>query len=216
MLNITVTGTFATNWLAPRIGEFSIARPELAVRLDVTNRLVDLSSGEFDIAIRGVPEPAPGLICDFLVHQMFAPMATPEFIARYPVQTPADLLAVPRISPADIWWDQWFALFDDIPYESQGQAGGLTDSQVVDGAAALAGQGVAVLSPPMFTRALATGQLVQLFPQLAVDRRRYWLVYPEHKRRLAKVRAFREWLLQSLRDTFGDDPHGMLVPPPLA
>jgi len=216
VLNITVSGTFATNWLAPRIGDFNIARPELAVRLDVTNTLVDIAASEFDIAIRGVATPTPGLVSDFLVHQMFAPMATPDFLARHPLRTPADLLKVPRISPGDIWWDRWFSLFDDVSYRSPGHTGGLSDSQAVDGTAAMAGHGVAVLSPARFSQASATVQLVQPFPELAVDSRAYWLVYPEHKRRLAKVRAFREWLLQSLRDTMGDDPHGMLVSPPRA
>lgn len=215
VLNITVSSTFATNWLAARIGDFNIARPELAIRLDVTNALVDMTASEFDIAIRGVAAlpPTPGLAWDFLIRQMVTPMATPAFLDRHPLRSPADLLTVPRISPGDEWWDLWFALFDDVPYESLGRSGMLFDSQVIDGNAALAGHGVAILSPIMFPQAIAAGLLVQPFPELATDRRCFWLVYPEHKRRLAKVRVFREWLLEALRDCVGDDPHGMLVPP---
>lgn len=216
VLNITVSGTFATNWLAPRIGDFNLSRPDLAVRLDVSNTLVDLASSEMDIAIRGLrgADHAPGLVSHFMLHQMFTPMATPEFLARHPVNKPTDLLDLPRISAGDSWWDLWFALFDDIAYERPARAGSLFDSQVLDGNAALAGQGVAMLSPSMYPIAIATGALVQPFPGvLATDPRCFWLVYPEHKRRLAKVRAFRDWLLQTLRDDLADDPHGMLVSP---
>ena len=86
------------------------------------------------------------------------------------------------------------------------------DSQVLDGQAAIAGHGAAVLSPFMFREALASGQLVQLFPQFAAELREFWVVVPEHKRRLAKVRAFREWLEAEVRAYVGDDPLGMLVP----
>jgi len=160
-----------------------------------------------------VAAPPPGLVSHFLVHQKVTPMATPEFLARHPVRTPADLLTVPRISPAEEWWDLWFGMFGEIQYRSPGNAADHFDSQVLDGNAALAGHGIAVLSPIMFAQAIAAGRLVQPFPELATDRRCYWLVYPEHKRRLAKVRAFRDWLLQSLSEAVGDDPHGMLQPP---
>jgi len=215
VLNVTVSGTFATNWLAARIGDFNIARPELAVRLDVTDRLVDMTASEFDIAIRGTQTPprTPGLVSEFLVHQMVTPMATPEFLGRHPVRSRGDLLDVPRISPSDEWWDLWFGLFDDLAYESARPKGLLFDSQVLDGNAALASHGVAVLSPLMFRREIATGMLVQIFPEMADDHRCFWLVYPEHKRRLTKVRMFREWLMRSLREAVGDDPLGMLVPP---
>src|SRR5947208_953448 len=38
-LVITTLHTFATNWLAPRIGGFQLAHPDIAVRLDVSSRL---------------------------------------------------------------------------------------------------------------------------------------------------------------------------------
>jgi len=41
----------------------------------------------------------------------------------------------------------------------------------------------------------SAGTLVQPFDHLGWDGFGYWLVYPEVRLRLAKVRAFREWLL---------------------
>ena len=40
ILGITAPRTLATNWLAGRLGEFHIAHPDLAVRLDVTDQMV--------------------------------------------------------------------------------------------------------------------------------------------------------------------------------
>lgn len=222
VLGITAPQTFATNWLAGRLGSFQIRHPDLAVRLDVSNTLVDLTMGEFDIAIRGITDPTPGMVCHFLFRQIFTPMASPAFLAEHPIATPADLLTAPRLSPADEWWDQWFASLPDFTegQDRDGKArerghdkGIRFDSQVLDGHAAIAGHGVAVLSPVMFVQAVEAGQLVQIFPHLTCEPRHFYLAYPEHKARQPKVRAFRDWLMVTIREAMGDDPFGVLHPP---
>ena len=52
LLTITTTHTFANTWLAWRLGAFQIEHPELAVRMTTSNELVDLRSGDADVAIR--------------------------------------------------------------------------------------------------------------------------------------------------------------------
>jgi LysR family glycine cleavage system transcriptional activator len=210
ILSITAARTIGANWLAGRLGDFQIAHPDLAVRLDVTDTMVDLAASEFDVGIRGMSGPMPGLVCHFLMRMPVTPLATPAFLARYPLKTPADLLAVPRLSADDDWWDLWFASLCE-PGNPR-QAGIRFESQVLDGHAALAGHGIAVLSPPMFQAQIDSGQLVQPFPHVATYRNGFWLVYPEHKRNLPKVRLFRDWLLDAVKRAAGDDPHGILVP----
>src|SRR3569832_1473365 len=107
ILSITAPRTFATNWLAGRLGDFHIVRPDLAVRLDVSDRVIDLAASEFDVAIRGMPAPSPGLVSHFLMRMPVTPLAHPDFLARHPLTTPADLRAAARISPEDDWWDLW-------------------------------------------------------------------------------------------------------------
>lgn len=213
VLSVTCSRTFATNWLAGRIGAFNLMRPGLAVRLHVSDSIVDLAAGDVDVAIRGVLDCGPGVVSHFLMRQIITPMASPAFLARHPLKKPEDLLEVPRLSPNDEWWDTWFASLSDTRYSGAHDPGLRFDSQVLDGNAAIAGHGVAMIFPTMFADAIAAGQLVQPFPHYAVEPRPMWLVYPEHKRRLAKVRAFRDWLLQAVRETAGEDPLGILIPP---
>ncbi|MFM5931057.1 MAG: LysR substrate-binding domain-containing protein [Novosphingobium sp.] len=214
VLKVSAPHTLATNWLAGKLGAFQIARPGLAVQLDVSDRFVDLNSGEFDLAVRGTVDPGDGLITHFLMRQVFLPMASPEFLARYPVQRPEDLANVPRLSPGDMWWDLWFAKVEHGGDIGAKQPGIRFDSQVLDGQAALAGHGVAVLNPVMFESAIAAGRLVPLFPCAATEARAFWLVYPEHKRRSAKVRAFRDWLIGAVTASAGEgDPWGLLQRP---
>jgi LysR family glycine cleavage system transcriptional activator len=214
ILGITAPRTFATNWLAGRLGEFHIVRPDLAVRLDVSDRMVDLAASEFDVAIRGMPAPAPGLVSHFLMRMPVTPLVNPTYLARHPLATPADLRAAVRISPEDDWWDLWF---DSLAIGESGggrRSGIRFESQVLDGHAAIAGHGVAILSPPMFQPAIDAGLLVQPFAHVANYGNAFWLVYPEPKRNMAKVRGFRDWLLDAVRRAAGDDPYGILVPLP--
>ena len=220
ILNITAPQTFSANWLSSRIGDFNLVQPDLAVRLNVSDTLVDLANSEYDVAIRGMPprgapewERTPGLIAHFLMRMAVTPLASPEFLARHVVREPADLQSVPRLSPEDEWWDVWFASLTEPDPRGQYRPGIRFESQVLDGHAAMAGHGVAILSPPMFQNAIRAGQLVQPFPQVAYYRNSCWLVYAEHKRNLPKVRALRDWLLDCVRQAAGDDPYGILEEP---
>ena len=205
VLSITAPRTFATNWLAGRLGDFNLAHPNLSVRLDVTDRLVDLARSSFDAAIRGVPHPQPGLVSHFLMRMPVTPMASPSFLALHKLKTPKDLLSVPRLSPEDDWWDLWFSTLPGGAMDRKNGPGIRFESQVLDGHAAIAGHGVAILSPPMFKSAIEAGLLVRPFRHTAQYKNGFWLVYPEHKRNLPKVRALRDWLLKTVQQAAGKD-----------
>ena len=57
----------------------------------------------------------------------------------------------------------------------------------------------------MFKPAIEAGLLAQPFRHVALYRNGFWLVYPEHKRNLPKVRALRDWLLKSVKEAAGKD-----------
>lgn len=195
VLGISTAQTFASYWLAPRLGGFQIARPELAVRLLTSNAMADFARDEVDVAVRMGKGPWPGLRQHFLFCLYATPLCTPEFRDRHRLERPADLLRVPRLNAHDWWWKPWLeeagvALQDEPPRQ-----GIRLDSQALEGNAALAGHGVGLLTPLYWRGELAAGRLVQPFDLVVVSGPALWLVYPEHKRGRAKIRAFRDWLL---------------------
>jgi len=197
VLAISTTTTLANEWLAPRLGSFQIARPQIAVRLHTDTRIVDFAREEVDVAIRSGTDPAvwTGVRCHFLFRLHSTPLCSPEFRDRQRIEEPRDLLRVPRLSPDDIWWKLWFAAAG-VEAPDEHRAGGIRlDSQAMEGNAAMAGLGAGMLTPMFWRRALAAGRLVQLFPLVSFEGPAYWLVYPEYKRGQAKIAAFREWLL---------------------
>lgn len=209
VLTISTTQTFASNWIAPRLGAFQLARRELAVRLDTDNRIIDFAREEKDVAIRSTlardPE-WPGLRAHFLFRIHATPMATPAFRDVHRIERPEDLLRVPRLSPEDEWWDLWLRAAGLRVPEPQAATGIRFDAQAMEGQAALSGAGVGMLTPLFWRPELSGGRLVQLFPLVSFDGPGYWLVYPEHRRAQAKIRTFRDWILAEVEALKASEP----------
>lgn len=214
VLVVSTSNSVATNWLAGRLGAFQLAHPKLAVQLQVQDAYADLERGDADIAIRTVAAPGPGLQAHFLMRAACAPFASPAFLARHPApRDVAELLALPRLSPEDIWWQLWSDAVGG-PRLEQGERRGIRlDSQVLEGNAAIGGHGLAILNPALWRAAVDAGQLVRAWPEVAFDRVSYWLVYPHAQRNAAKLRAFRDWVLAEFARDAASDPDGQFVPP---
>jgi LysR family glycine cleavage system transcriptional activator len=136
---------------------------------------------------------------DLLLRIDFTPMVSPEFHARYGPQRPEDLLDLPLLSPQDAWWAHWLREAGvDVPEDRQRRRGVRLDSQSHEGHAAMAGQGVAMLTPFFWRNDLAEGRLVRPFEQVSTRGFGYWFVVPEARRNVPKIKRFREWLLAEL------------------
>lgn len=217
VLTISAPTSFATNWLAGRLGAFQLSQAGLAVKLQVEDRLVDFARDTADVAIRAVADPGPTLRHHFLMRMAYAPYASPALLARYPVPAePADLLGLPRLGDDDEWWETWFQAVGLTTVNPAPSGGIRFESQVLIGNAALNGHGAAMLTPAYWQPQIDSGQLVRLLPQIPAPcwSSSFWVVYPEAKRNLPKVRAFRDWILAEAKAAMGDDPDAVLVPPP--
>ncbi len=197
-LTISTIPTFAANWLALRLGSFQIRHPSIAVRLETSDRLVDLTQDNIDIGIRtGGKGEWPGLISHRLFLADFTPMLSPSLAATIGgVREPADLLRLPIMDAGDPWWAMWFDLAgidarQNLAARTRSQLG----SQAFEGRAAVAGVGVAILTRELFAAELANGSLIQPFDIVGNDGHAYWMVYQEARRNLPRIRAFREWML---------------------
>lgn len=71
-------------------------------------------------------------------------------------------------------------------------------SQAYEANAAMAGRGVAILTRAFFAEDVASGRLVQPFDIVCDDGHGYYLVYPESRRNVPRIRAFRDWLLAEM------------------
>jgi LysR family transcriptional regulator, glycine cleavage system transcriptional activator len=215
LLTITTTHTFANTWLAWRLGGFQMEQPELAVRMSTSNEVVDLRSGEADVAIRAGPGGWDGLEHHELFKSAFTPMASPSCIAEAQRKLgrklePADMPHQHLINPSDDWWNQWFT-DNGVAADDQllRRPGVRLDNQANEGHAAMAGQGFALLTPLLWKGDVAAGRLAVPFPDRVSTRGwAYWLVYPSERRMVPKVKRFREWLLAEMRTAIAEHDGG--------
>lgn len=193
-LHIHLTSTFAVHWLARRIGSFQMRHPNIAVRFSTSDTLVDFLKEPADVAIRSGRGDWPGLKVHALMTIDFAPMLHPKLAETHGIRTPADLLALRIIDPEDPWWGLWLhaaGVANTIGAHPRNQLG----AQTLAASAAMAGQGVAILTPQFYEDEVAAGRLYQPFDLTCDDGRGYWLAYPENRRNTPKIKAFRNWIL---------------------
>lgn len=199
LLTISTTSTFANAWLAWRLGRFQMAHEDLAVRLTTSPDLVDFAADDVDVAIRLGKGDWSGLEQHFLFQIEYTPMCSPEFLAEHGGKIEVgDLLHMPLLTPDEPFWAHWLNEAGIDVSTVPKRRGVRLDSQANEGHAAMAGQGVAMLTPLFWRNDIADGRLIQLFEQVTTHDYGYWLVYPEHRRRVPKVNRFRQWLLDEI------------------
>ena len=197
VLVLSTIQTIAGSWLAPRLGSFQLRHPEITLRLEISPAMADLENESVDVVIRSGKGAWPGLKSHFLLPQKFTPVCSPHYIAREGrPKTPVDMLNHVLIDRNDIWWPIWF--------ETAGLAKNLAstrpsidvNTQQMAAIIAVAGSGIALVSPGFVNEDLKAGRLVQLFDIMASSGSSYYLAYSEHRRNTPKIQAFRDWILQ--------------------
>ncbi|QPC89832.1 LysR substrate-binding domain-containing protein [Mesorhizobium sp. INR15] len=196
VLSVTTIQTFASNWLAVRLGAFQLMHPDLAVKVDTSSRMADFVRDGMDIGIRTGTGKWPGLTAHYLFKADYTPMLSPRLAASVGgIRHPEDLYKVALCCADDPWWKIWFEAAG-VPFDpSRVIAGPALGTQAYDAMAALTDQGAAILTRNLYTALLATGQLIQPFETLGSDGDGYWLVHSESRRNTPKIKLFRDWVL---------------------
>lgn len=157
-LKLTAPPTFAVRWLAPRLARYP-ALVESSVDLDVSSELRD--PGSFDVAVRTGRGGWPRLDEYRLFPVEATPMLAPSLLGTRALTGPEALVDFALLPHPD--WQQWFEgagckaprdlRFLNVDYPSH----------ELDAHAAVAGAGVALLSPLLFRKLLEDGHLVAPF-----------------------------------------------------
>jgi DNA-binding transcriptional LysR family regulator len=203
-LRINVDASFARLFLAPRVGEFLDAYPDVQLDLAVQERTGDLITDGFDAAIRfGDPEPS-SLIARRLLQVRVLTCASPAYLERH---------GRPR-KPSDLELkNHECLLFRDpatgYPYPWEFHRGAervsvaVTSRLTVNDAvthlgACIAGQGLAQLIDVGLQPYLKSGQLVHVLPRWSDELFPLYAYYPSRHFVPARLRAFLDFLTSAL------------------
>jgi len=195
-LVVSSNTTFAVNWLANRLFQFQMQNPDVGVRILPYGPCAEPDFNESDIVISACKAPPKGWIAHEIVQADFTPMLSPGLAETIGgINAPEDLLKLPLVDPQDPWWQIWFDAAGLGDVDLSGHPASRMGSQALEANRAIAGQGVAILTPYFCKTALEAGQLIRPFELTCrADEESWYLSYPPALRTSRKVRLFRDWV----------------------
>jgi LysR family transcriptional regulator, glycine cleavage system transcriptional activator len=195
VLTVSVSPSFAAKWLAPRLGSFSSANPDLDLRISATPQHIDFMQGEIDVAVRHGDGNWPHLSCTRLCEETMFPVCSPALMRGRKPRTPADLpnLTLIHHRNADAW-RAWLGAFD-VSAPARAFHGPTFSEMNLAIDAAIAGQGIALARSALAERDLREGRLARPLTQERTAPFSYWIVCPKMSAETPKIARFREWLL---------------------
>lgn len=185
---------FATKFLIQRLQSFSCAHPEVTVRLEASRHLADVARYEADLAIRFVPPGAKYPNSELLTNAPLYPFAAPGLLLTTGT-SPRDLLTYLLLRDRSGGsWDRWFTLAGGVdPAEVPQFTWRLSSVLAVE--AAIAGQGVLLVSEEVVAGEVAAGRLVRV-SDIGMREGGYHLLRGHGVLRRKAVRVFHDWLFQ--------------------
>ncbi|QXI30954.1 LysR substrate-binding domain-containing protein [Pseudomonas vanderleydeniana] len=198
-LTVSVTPSFASKWLIPRLGAFADAHPDVDLRVLATDRLSHFQTDAVDLAVRyGSPAFGAGLNTELLMEQRVIAVASPRLFDGRPRPTSfAGLQDFPMLHDAHNVWPEFTAAL--FPHHGQPTAKNMRFNQTsLAIEAAIGGQGIALASQAFVKDDIAAGRLVQVFAlQLRLDKA-FYLVWPRKARQSPLLLLVKDWLKQQI------------------
>lgn len=198
-ITIATPPSFASQWLMPRLHEFSASYPDIDVRL----KAVDLNEGfiddSVDIAVyygRGI---WPNLVVSKLITEYLTPMCSPLLLEtkrrqNIDIRSLADLKEFRLLHDSTrLAWKNWLNTFS-ISNVNVSQGPIFSHTMLVLQAAAN-GQGLALSDTVLAKPDIRSGRLVCPFNEKLESKNSYYLVAKAKDLENIKVSTFNQWML---------------------
>lgn len=202
-LRVSAPASFGRMHLVPQLNQFLQRFPQISVDLRLSDSIVDLVEGGFDIAIRNAALKDSTLVARKLATDRRLLMASPEYLAAHgEPKSPQDLVNhnCIQLLGLDTW--QFEAADGVVSIKAHGNV--RTDNGEALRDACVAGIGITINSTWSAYQHLQQGTLVPIlsdYPLLSETA--IWAVYPSTRMLAPKVRAFIDYFA----NCFGDSPY---------
>jgi DNA-binding transcriptional LysR family regulator len=190
--------------LGTMLAGFMVACPNVELKVEATNRRVDVIAEGMDIAVRVRPLPIEdsGLVLKVLAEAGHALVASPALLSRYhPIAVPPDLAGLPSLDlgPAreQHVWQLWGpdGAHAAVPHHPRM----VTDDMLALREAAMAGVGILQLPLLMVREQIRAGDLLHVLPGWAPKLDIVHAVYPSKRGLLPSVRALLDYVAQQFK-----------------
>ncbi len=202
-LRIAAPASFGRMHLLPALKKFSQTYPQLKVDLKLSDTIVDLVEGGFDIAVRNSELKDSSLIARKLSNDRRVVCASPDYIEQFgEPRTPQELSKHNCITLMGL--DNWAFHQGNNKINVKVKGNFRTDNGEAIRDACANGMGITINSTWSVYNLLARGELVELLEDYPlISKTSIWAVYPSSRQLAPKVRAFIDYFC----DYFGEVPY---------
>ena len=201
-VTITTYASFASLWLVPRLAMFQREHPQIELRIDASDRFIDIDVEGVDVAIRWTRATSLPTGALTLHDEEVVPALSPLLLERSGValKKPQDLFDLPLLeldesmpTSASSAWPRWFEFAGVRAAPPAPRLMFTFIDQSVQ--AAVRGQGVVLARTPFVDDLIASGDLIAPFPKLRMPTGyQYALIANVTTRDTAHVAAFCSWV----------------------
>lgn len=186
--------------LGPACQGLRAAHPALGFEIVANVRLVDLRSEGFDVAIWAGDVRDPDLVCRKLTVDHVGLVAAPSYLDRRPAPERVDQLLSHELLRGHNSRNQprtWWPLLSGGRVRVDGRF--VTNDHTLLRAAAIQGQGIALMSDVNCERAIADGRLVRVLEREVGNEAVVWVIVPQRSPLPTRVRVFIDAVFEHFR-----------------
>ncbi|MBA4356070.1 MAG: LysR family transcriptional regulator, partial [Novosphingobium sp.] len=195
-LRITCPTALGERFIAPIVRGYVQEYPKLSVDLDLTNRVVELVSEGFDLALRTGTLPDSRLIRTQVATRGIVTCAAPAYLDARGIPRSVDDMEHHEclLATSDVWRFR----VDGEPRTLRPRGRWRCNSGAAVYEATLAGMGLCQLPAFYVNRAIAEGHLIEVLQHHRPDDDPIWAVYPQRRHLLPKVQRLIDKLRREL------------------
>jgi DNA-binding transcriptional LysR family regulator len=196
-VTISVSTAYANYFFVPRLGRFRAAHPEIDLRLQTTDKDIDIGAEGLSLGIRRGVGDWPHYDATFFAEEVIEPVCSPAFLAQHPISTLEELLAAKLIHLVEPYrprpnWRDWFAA-QGLP--NRDLRGLEFNDYAVCLQAAIEGDGVALGWRHLTRDMIKRGSLVRPLDLQMKTGLGFYVVTPKGRLLSSHAALVRDWLL---------------------
>jgi len=183
--------------LKPVLGQFMHQHPDINVQLNLINSRVDLIEEGFDLLIRIGKLEDSRLIAKRLGSIARKIYVSPDYLKQH-----GDIKSIKQLCQCDLLLmssvhsgGRFLIQSGEKQQEIQVKPKLLVDDFLILKQMVIEGLGVAIIPDYMCQQDLATGKLIQVLPTWGMPSVDVFALYPKHRLKIPKVKAFMEFIL---------------------
>ncbi|MBL4829904.1 MAG: LysR family transcriptional regulator [Aliivibrio sp.] len=197
-LRINAPMGFGRLHLAPLVPQFLLNHPQIQIDMEMDDKVVDMVSGSFDIAIRIGELPDSSLIAKHIAPCVSVMCASPSYLAKHGIPSHPTELATHNCLNYSYFQagNEWRYVGPEGPVSVVPKGNYIVNNSEALYEGLIAGLGIGQMPTFIVGHALKQGKLIALLPEYHLPKHAIYAMLTERKHVPAKTRLFIEFLQQ--------------------